>query len=194
MKMKTDEVRTGVFRNDLMLKGRDIEEAVAGEDTRSWFAVYTKSRHEKKVTWYLQDKDVETFLPLREVLVRWKDRNKQVFVPLYPGYLFVRIDPQMRLNVLNTKGVVCILGNNGSPVPVPEPEIESTRRLIKSGLGFLPFPYEIEGKEVLILRGPLEGVRGKVLFTRGGCNLILSVNLIRRSVSVEVDANDVEFV
>lgn len=127
------------------------------------------------------------------MLVRWKDRNKRVLIPLFPGYLFVRIDPNDRLNVLNTRGVVCILGNHGSPVPVPLSEIESTRRLLRSGLRFSPFPFETEGKEVLIVRGPLEGVRGKVLHSRGSCNLILSVNLIRRSVSVEVDMNDVEF-
>ncbi len=156
--------------------------------------MYTKSRHEKKANWALLEKSVETFLPLREVLVRWKDRNKRVLVPLFPGYLFVRIDPKERLNVLNTRGVVCMLGNNGSPVPVPAWEIESARKLLRSGLRFSPFPYEMEGKEVSIVRGPLEGVRGKVLYARGGCNLILSVNLIRRSVSVEVDMNDVEFV
>lgn len=164
------------------------------DEARRWFAVYTKSRHEKKVNWLLAEKSVETFLPLKETLVRWKDRNKKVFVPLFPGYIFVRIDPADRLDVLTTNGVVCILGSKGEPVPVPVSEIEATRKLLRSGLKFSPFPYDFEGKEVVIASGPLEGATGRVLHARGGCKLILSVNLIRRSVSVEIDVNDVEFV
>jgi transcription antitermination factor NusG len=194
MKMKIDEAENDVSRNDPVIGRTDINKVFSDEDPRSWFAVYTKSRHEKKVNWTLTEKNVETFLPLREVLVRWKDRIKRVHVPLFPGYLFVRIDPKERLSVLGASGVVCILGNHGMPVPVPLHEIESTRKLLRSGLKFRDFPYEMEGKEVVIVSGPLEGARGKVLFARGGCNLILSVNLIRRSVSVEVDMNDVEFV
>jgi transcription antitermination factor NusG len=194
MKTKTDETKTEASRSEFISGITDMDKAFADGDARNWFAVYTKSRHEKKVNWALSEKSVETFLPLREVLVRWKDRNKKVPVPLFPGYLFVRIDPRERLNVLSTKGVVCILGNHGSPVPVPLSEIESTRKLLRSGLKFRPFPYEMEGKEVTIISGPLEGARGKVLYARGGCSLILSVNLIRRSVSVEIDMNDVEFV
>ncbi len=194
MRTKTDAAKTGAFRSDMISMRTDIGTVIAAEERREWFAVYTKSRHEKKVNWALSEKDVETFLPLREVLVRWKDRNKRVHVPLFPGYLFVRIDPKARLEVLTTNGVVCILGNSGRPVPVPLQEIESTRKLLRSGLKFSPFPYEMEGKKAMIVSGPLEGSIGKVLYARGGCNLIMSVNLIRRSVSVEVDINDVEFV
>lgn len=194
MKTKTDAAKTAAFRSDMISVRTNLDTLTAEEETRHWFAVYTKSRHEKKVNWALTEKDVETFLPLREVLVRWKDRNKRVHVPLFPGYLFVRIDPEVRLEVLTTNGVVCILGSSGRPVPVPLQEIESTRKLLRSGLKFSPFPYEIEGKKAVIVSGPLEGARGKVLYARGGCNLIMSVNLIRRSVSVEVDINDVEFV
>lgn len=194
MRMKTDAANTDVLRNDLIPGSTDIDKVFTDEDARRWLAVYTKSRHEKKVDWALTEKSVETFLPLLEVLVRWKDRNKRVYVPLFPGYLFVHIDPKDRLDVLTTDGVVCILGNGGKPVPVPLREIDSTRKLLRSGLKFRPFPYEMEGKQAVIVSGPLEGARGKVLYARGGCNLVMSVNLIRRSVSVEVDVNDVEFV
>lgn len=194
MKTKIDTAKTDALRNDFILGRTEIDSGISDANTESWFAVYTKSRHEKKASWALLEKNVETFLPLREVLVRWKDRNKRVLIPLFPGYLFVRIDPNDRLNVLNTRGVVCILGSSGKPVPVPLQEIESTRKLLRSGLKFSPFPYEMEGKKAVIVSGPLEGSIGKVLYARGGCNLIMSVNLIRRSVSVEVDINDVEFV
>jgi transcription antitermination factor NusG len=191
MRLKTSITNTA---RDEHFRGCDAGSIPLTDDARGWFAVYTKSRHEKKVNWSLAEKNVETFLPLKDALVRWKDRNKRVFVPLFPGYLFVRIDPGDRLNVLTTKGVVCILGCKGEPVPVPLSEIEATRKLLRSGLKFRPFPYEFEGKEVMITNGPLEGAKGRVLHTRGCCNVILSVNLIRRSVSVEIDVNDVEFV
>jgi len=194
MRTKTDAAKTEAFRSDMISGRTELDTMTADEETHGWFAVYTKSRHEKKVDWALTEKSVETFLPLLEVLVRWKDRNKSVHVPLFPGYLFVHIDPKERLDVLTTDGVVRILGSSGAPVPVPLREIESTRKLLRSGLKFKPFPYELEGKKAVIVSGPLEGARGKVLYTRGGCNLIMSVNLIRRSVSVEVDINDVEFV
>lgn len=192
MRLKTLKANTA---RDEFICGSDYMVSMSvPEDPRSWFAVYTKSRHEKKVNWLLAEKNIETFLPLTDMLVRWKDRNKRVFIPLFPGYLFVRIDPLDGLDVLTTKGIVCILGNKGKPVPVPDYEIEATRKLLRSGLKFRPFPYEYEGKEVVITSGPLEGARGKVLYTRGGYNLVLSVNLIRRSVSVEIDVSDVEFV
>jgi transcription antitermination factor NusG len=191
MRLKTSKENTARAE---FFRESDVVSLPSPEDAHDWFAVYTKSRHEKKVNWSLAEKNVETFLPLRETLVRWKDRVKRIFVPLFPGYLFVRIDPIDRLDVLTTKGVVCILGSKGEPVPVPLCEIEATKKLLRSGLKFKPFPYEFEGKEAVITNGPLEGAKGRVLHTRGCCNVILSVNLIRRSVSVEIDVNDVEFV
>lgn len=154
--------------------------------------MYTKARHEKKVNEALAEKHLEAFLPLRNVINHWKDRKKELQLPLFPGYLFVRIEPDDRFNVLNTRGVVRILGNNGNPVPVPVEEIEATRQLLESTLGYEPFPYHAEGEEVVVTRGPLEGVRGKVLQARGATRLIISVHLIKRSVSVEVDIRDIE--
>ncbi|MFQ5788187.1 MAG: transcription termination/antitermination protein NusG [Thermodesulfobacteriota bacterium] len=162
---------------------------------KNWFAVYTRARHEKIVNSSLAEKDIETFLPLIDVISRWKDRKKKVQLPLFPGYLFVNMN-LMELNeifnVLNTHGVVRILGNNGEPIPIPIEQIEATRKLIETKLKFSPFPYYPEGTEVVVVRGPLEGVRGRILQIRGTYRLILSVNLIKRSVSVEVDIRDIE--
>ncbi len=113
-------------------------------------------------------------------------------MPLFPGYLFVRIDPRDTLDVLGAKGVVRILGSSGVPVPVPEEEIDAARRLVRSGIPCAPFPYDFEGREAVITGGPLEGLRGRIESQRGGFRLILSVHLIRSAVSVEVDAGDVE--
>ncbi|MCL4244269.1 MAG: UpxY family transcription antiterminator [Candidatus Dadabacteria bacterium] len=169
--------------------GRD---SAAASGSRNWYAVHTRSRHEKRAVWELYEKNVEAFLPLREVLCRWKDRKKRIQVPLFPGYLFVRIDPRDSLGVLGAKGVVRILGNGGVPIPVPEEEIDAARRLVRSGIPCSPFPYDFEGREAVITGGPLEGLRGRIESQRGGFRLILSVHLIRSSVSVEVDAGDVE--
>ncbi len=170
------------------------ESNISRQGAESWFAVHTRARHEKKANRALTEKNVETFLPLREVVSQWKDRKKKVFLPLFPGYLFVCIDPGDRYELLNTAGVIRILGNNGVPVPVSPEEIETTKRLIETGLRYEPFPYSIVGREVEVIRGPLEGAMGRILRTKGAYRLILSVHLIRRSVSVEVDLNDVDFI
>jgi len=159
-----------------------------------WFAVHTKARHEKKTNCALIEKNIETFLPIREIVSQWKDRKKKVLMPLFPGYLFVNIDPSDRYTVLNIKGVVRILGNNGVPVSVPPKEIEAMKRLVETGLKYEPFLYYIVGREVEVIRGPLEGAIGRVLRTKGASLLILSVHLIKRSVSVEVDLSDVDFI
>lgn len=167
---------------------------LSSTEAGSWFAVHTKARHEKKTNRALTEKDVETFLPLREVINQWKDRKKKVLLPLYPGYMFVRIDPRDRFDVLNTAGVVRILGNNGVPTPVPAEEIEATRILLETGFKYDLFPYDVTGREVEVAKGPLQGARGRILWTKGAYSLVLSVHLIRRSVSVEVDLNDVDFI
>lgn len=183
------------FENVSSKYGESVTESnISRQGAESWFAVHTKARHEKKTNRALAEKDVETFLPLREVMSQWKDRKKKVLLPLFPGYLFVNIDPSDRYTVLNTNGVVRILGNNGVPVPVSPEEIEATKRLIETGIKYEPFPYGIVGREVELIRGPLEGVMGRILRTKGAYSLILSVHLIRRSVSVEVDLNDVDFI
>lgn len=169
--------------------GRDSAEA---SENRNWYAVHTRSRHEKKTVWDLEERSVEAFLPMREVLCRWKDRKKRIHVPLFPGYLFVRIDPRDSLDVLGAKGVVRILGSGGVHVPVPEEEIDAARKLVRSGIPCAPFPYDFEGREAVITGGPLEGLRGRIESQRGGFRLILSVHLIRSAVSVEVDTGDVE--
>lgn len=159
---------------------------------RAWYAVYTIVRHEKKVNEALMGKETVTYLPLAETLSRWKDRRKKVRIPLFPGYLFVNIDPKERRDVLSTRGVVSILGVNGAPVPIPDEQIDGLKKLLSSDYKYDPYPYFAEGREVVVVRGPLEGVRGRISERRGEFRLILSVDLLRRGVSVEVDVRDVE--
>jgi transcription antitermination factor NusG len=161
---------------------------------KEWYAVYTVVRHEKAVNSDLAEKDIETFLPLREVLSRWKDRKKRIKIPLFPGYLFVNIDLKEMWDVLNRRSVVRILGVKGIPIPVPVEQINAIRRLLESDLRYDPYPYFAEGKEVIVVNGPLQGVKGKILEVRGNYRLVLSVDLIQRSVSLEIDIKEVELV
>ena len=107
--------------------------------------------------------------------------DKEIDMPLFLGYLFINSSPENRLKVLNTRGVIRILCVNGSPTPVPNEQIESIKRLFETNLYFDPFPYFTEGKEVVVVNGPLERMRGKIIESRGECRLI------KRSISVEVD-------
>jgi transcription antitermination factor NusG len=161
---------------------------------RNWYAVYTIVRHEKKVYSSLLDKSIDAYLPIREVVNRWKDRNKKVLLPLFPGYVFVNLDLRDKLKVLTTKGVVRILGVNGNPTPIPDQQIGSIKSLLESNLKYDLYSYLVEGREIEVINGPLMGSRGKIVQRRGQHRLILSVDLIQRAVSVEVDIDDVELV
>lgn len=167
------------------------------EAEKAWYAVYTIVRHEKSVDGRLTDNDIETFLPLMEVESQWKDRKKKVFHPLFPGYLFVRIssdDAARMISILNTRGVVRILSSNGSYEPIPSKQIESVRRLLEARIEFDPYKHLIKGTEVMVVNGPLKGVRGRVLDRKSGHRLIVSIDIIKRSVSVVVDPADLEIV
>lgn len=164
---------------------------------KHWYAVYIFVRHEKTVNSSLLGKNIETFLPLREVVSQWKDRKKSVQLPLFPGYIFVSLftkDSQGILNVLNTKGVVRILSANGSFQPVPVEQINSIKSLLETKIELHPYRYFVRGKEVVVVNGPLQGVSGKILERKGQNRLIVSIGIIKRSVSVEIDPADVELV
>ena len=163
------------------------------ESQPQWYAVHTRSRHEKIAAEQLWQKEIECFLPLREVLSRWKDRRKKVQFPLFPGYLFVHVPiEQRRLDILKVASVVRIVGLNSDPISVPEGQIESVKRLVFSTLPFDPYPYIVEGDRVEIIQGPLKGLQGILMEKKGACKFILSVDLIQQAVSCEVDACDVE--
>jgi transcription antitermination factor NusG len=171
------------------------EEARVAEDTTlepRWYAVRTRSRHEKQVHAQLADRPgIDVFLPLRERRSRWKDRVKRVQEPLFPGYCFARFRHPDRLRVLKAAGVVGLVGASGEPEPIPDREIEAIRTLASSRLSYEPFPFLAEGMAVEVIRGPLMGVRGRLLRKDREYRVVLSVTLIRQAVSVEIDAADV---
>ncbi len=163
------------------------------EEGKRWYAIYTRSRHEKVVYELLKDKGLETFLPIRVYLSRWKDRKKKIESPLFPGYLFTRLNlSQDFTKVVASKGVVKVLGTNGTPIPIPDVEVDSVKTLLKSGLKYDPYPYLRSRTRVVVINGPLQGITGKILERVGKYKLLISIELIKRSISVEIDVNDVE--
>src|SRR5947208_490900 len=135
---------------------------------------------------------MEAFLPTITRWSRWKDRKKQVDWPLFPGYCFVKIEPDNRLSVLSCTGVVSIVSFNGEPAMIPDHEIDSIRRLLETDLQFDPCPLIKEGMQVEVVHGPLRGVVGQLVRKGAHARLVLSVALIGQGVSVEVDAADVK--
>ena len=152
-----------------------------------WFAVRVRSNHERISALHLQERGYEEFAPSYKVERRWSDRKKEIEQFLFPGYVFCRLNPQQRLPVLSAPGVVGLVGCGKIPTPIPDEEIERIRRMVQSGLLITPWPFLELGQTVLIERGPLAGVEGILEEVKGKCRLIVSVNLLRRSVGAEVD-------
>jgi len=153
-----------------------------------WFALHVRMRHEAGVSAYLRGMGYEDFLPLGKSRTRWSDRMKETETPLFPGYLFCRFDLQNRLPILQTPGVIQVVGHGRQPIPVGETEIEAIQALVASGIPTQPWPYLEVGDKVRIESGPLRGRAGILVEFKGRHRLILSVALLQRSVAVEIDA------
>lgn len=162
--------------------------------TPHWYAVRTSSRHEKRVQEYLQYRDIECFLPLHRTIHRWRNGCKvQVELPLFPNYLFVKTDPRFRVRVLEVPGTVSFVGSGSELWPLPTFEIESLRSSLHLRK-FEPHDYLVVGQRVRIKAGPLDGLAGILVRKCNGLRVVLSLDLIRQSVAVEVDADDLEVI
>jgi transcription antitermination factor NusG len=157
-----------------------------------WYAVYTCARHEKQVAQQLERKSVEYFLPLYEAVHHWKDRRVTVQLPLFPGYVFVHIPLAQRLKVLELPSVVRMIGFQGVPAALPDEEIVSLRGGLAGNLRAEPHPYLKVGRRVRVVHGPLAGREGILVRKKDRLRLVISIDLIMRSMAVEVDAADVE--
>jgi transcription antitermination factor NusG len=158
-----------------------------------WYALYTRSRFEKKMLTELTDRSIEVFLPMREVLSRWKDRKKRIWIPLFPGYIFVNhIDtPENRYRILNMPGAVRFVGFEGRSKPIPNEQIEYVRKFLESSISIDPYPYVQVGSRVEVIAGPLKGIQGILVEKRGRFRFVIQVDLIRQAISAEIDASDV---
>ena len=152
-----------------------------------WFAILTRTGREKHATLLLENEGYDCYLPVSRFTRTWSDPTKEIEVPLFPGYLFCRMNPHNRLPVLMTRGVIQIVGVGKTPIPVDEDEIAAIQRAEKSGLPTMPWPYLQGGHLARIEGGPLSGVTGIVVKIKYGMKLILSLTLLQRSVAVEID-------
>lgn len=157
-----------------------------------WCAVYTRHQHEKTIGEMLKVKGFEIFLPLYESTRQWKGRRKILSLPLFPCYVFVRGAHERRLPVLTTPGVYMIISRGERIATVPEEEIEAIRRTVEGPFSVEPHPFLRCGERVRVVRGPLEGVEGVLTRKKNLYRLVLSVDMLAQSVSVEIDAMDVE--
>ena len=156
--------------------------------------MYTVARHEKAVARQLEDRRIETFLPLYRGLHRWKDRRKEVELALFPSYVFVRILAGNKLPVLQVPGVVSIVTFNGELAVLPEQEIDALRNGLHNQLCVEPCPYLKVGRRVRVVRGPMAGAEGILSRKKDRYRFVISVDVLMRSVAVEVDASDLELV
>jgi transcription antitermination factor NusG len=153
-----------------------------------WFALQVRAKRELGVAEFLRGRGYEPFLPMSRARKIWSDRIRVVAAPLFPGYLFCRVNIQDRLPVLSAPGVIRIVGYDRSPMPVDESEINAIHAIVTSGLPNEPWPYLRVGDPVQIKSGPLQGLRGILLGVRGAHRIVVSVTLLQRSVSVEIDS------
>jgi len=167
---------------------------------RQWYAIYTRSRHEKDVSDEYTELSLEHYLPLVSRDQRWRDRQRKVDFPLFPVYLFAhecflgKEGWEKRVQILHAKGVVRILcDQEGTPIPVPDQEIFNIRTVLEKNMKVDPYQYEFyEGQPLRIRKGPLAGVEGHLLQRKGVQQLILQVHLLHQAVAVTLLASDVE--
>jgi transcription antitermination factor NusG len=153
----------------------------------SWYALTVKPRHERTTAQNLDHRGFEVFSPTYRIKRRWCDRTKDLDIHLFPGYVFCRFSYPQRMSVLNTPGVTSIVGFAKIPAPIPEDEIDALKRVVTSQLHVLPWPHIRVGQKVRIEEGFLHGVVGTMLRQKDVCRVVVCVELLQRSVAVEID-------
>ena len=152
-----------------------------------WYALVVKPKHEKAVFEHLTTTGLAASLPLYHSRRRWSDRYKEVRLPLFPGYVFCRFSYRSRVRVLRIPGVRSIVTVGQDPAPIPASEIDAIEAMVRSGLPVQPWPFLKTGRKVLITSGPLRGVEGIFVEFKKTWQVVVSVELLQRSVAVEVD-------
>jgi transcription antitermination factor NusG len=158
-------------------------------NNRRWYGLHVRPRFEKIVALHLKQKGYEEYLPLYINRRQWSDRIKEIEKPLFPGYLFCRFDASQRLPILVVPGVLSVVGCGKNPVRIPDEEIVAVRNVVESGLDYEPSGFVTTGQVVRVESGPLRGMVGIASTYKNNCRLIISVNSLRRSVSVELDSD-----
>ena len=157
-----------------------------------WYAVYTSANQEKRVAEQLGVRSVEHYLPVYASVRRWKDRRVTLQLPLFPGYVFVRIALRDRLRVQEVPGVARLVGFGGTAAALPDKEIEALRTSLEGGARVEPHRYLRVGRRVRVNSGPMTGMQGILLQRKGKLRVVISIELIQRSVAVEMDEADLQ--
>jgi transcriptional antiterminator NusG len=152
-----------------------------------WYALRVRSNYERVTAAHLRHRGVEEFAPTFRAERQWSDRKKQVDQFLFTGYVFCRMDPSFRQQVVTVPGAVGLVGFGDGPLPIPAEQIEAVQRMTNSGLLVAPWPFLRVGQRVVIERGPLTGVEGILQEIRKTFRLVVSIELLQRAVSAEVD-------
>jgi transcription antitermination factor NusG len=160
----------------------------------AWYAVQTRPRHEKRVNAELQGRSIDTFLPLLDERHTWSDRQKIVQVPLFPGYVFTRIRNEAcyRIPILRTSGVLGFVGVRGVGTPIPEEQIQAIQSVLAARVPYSGHPFLSVGKKVRIVGGSLDGIQGIITSKNRDASLVISIELIQRSIAIRVVGYDVE--
>jgi transcription antitermination factor NusG len=170
---------------------RSDPETRAAEPAR-WYVAHLQANHEKRAAEELRRRSVEHYLPLYASVRRWKDRRITLNLPLFPGYLFVRIPLSERLRVLGVPSVARLVGFAGPPVALPDAEIDTLREKLGRGARAEPCAYLAIGRRVRVTRGPMEGLEGFLVARRKKSRIVISIDAIQRSIAAEVELTDVE--
>jgi transcription antitermination factor NusG len=163
---------------------------------KKWYAVHTRARHEKVVAAQLRGRGFDTYLPLVKEIHRWSDRRKLVEVPVFPGYAFIRAceSAETVAAVAEIESVVAIVGSHPSGTPIPDQEIEALQRLLSHNIPCVYHPFLKVGQRIRIRGGALDGLEGTLLARKGETSLVVSIELIQRSLAVRIEGYDVEMV
>jgi transcription termination/antitermination protein NusG len=166
----------------------------AAQAEPQWYALHTRSQHEKSVTAHLQSRGVMTYLPLVSEVHRWSDRQKVVQMPLFSCYVFVHLPlaPEAWASIMRINGVLRFVGNGWAGVPIPESQIESTRTLLRSKLPYTLHPFLKVGQRIRVRGGSLDGIEGILVARNGNRTLVISVDPVQRSLAVRIDDYSIE--
>src|SRR5690242_954829 len=157
-----------------------------------WHALYTRHQHEKSIATMLMQKGHEVFLPLYNATHRWQDRAKQLCLPLFPCYVFIRGGLERQLQILSTPGVFAVVGSVGHPAVIPDAQIESVRKIVDGCVRVEPHPYLSRGSRVRIKSGTLGGLEGILVRKKNSARLVISLEMLGRSAAVEVAVSCLE--
>jgi transcription antitermination factor NusG len=164
----------------------------SSEGTRNWYALLTRHQHEKTVAVALSNKSYDVYLPLYLSVRRWQDRAKQILLPLFPCYVFIREGMDRQLQILSTPGIIHIVGWGGRPAIVPQSQLAAVRQIIESCVLVETHPYLQCGDRVRVKQGPLMGLEGILTRKKGLGRLVISMEMLGRSAAVEIDVLNVE--